>query len=221
MNAYKQYKRSSRPSQLLFGLGVAMDESGRDGDALNLLNAFSKRFPKNKERKNALVRAGNIYLEQNKYKLSSLKFKQVYKLSKTHLEKGQALLQQSNVYEKTKDLKTVVKLRENAVKEIALAPGENYEVLSKAYKELGATYILLKQYVNSADAYSKALGFAKSDTEKANLGFLIGDAFQKGNVLAKAKNAFKQVVVNYDSIWARMAQQRLSTIELAQVAQNS
>jgi len=112
-------------------------------------------------------------------------------------------------------------LQENAIKELALASGENYEILTKAYKELGKTYISLRQYIRSADAYSKALSLSKDDKEKANLGFLIGDAFQKGNILSKAKEAFKHVVTAYDSIWARMAQQRLNTLELAQIAQNS
>ncbi|MCP4673380.1 MAG: tetratricopeptide repeat protein, partial [Desulfobacula sp.] len=221
IKAYKQYKKDSRPLPLLFGLGVAMDESGRDDDALKLFKAFSKRFPKSKFRKEALTRAGNIYLGNNKFKLSSLQFKLAFNTAKNHLEKGKVILLHSNVYVQKGDMKTASKLCEKAVKEIALASGENYEILTKAYKELGNTYIYMKKYVKSADAYSKALSFSKDDKEKSNLGFLIGDAFQKGNILSKAKEAFKQVVDTYDSIWARMAQQRLSTLELAQIAQNS
>ncbi len=221
INAYKQYKRSSRPLSLLFGLGVAMDESGRDDDAIRLFKVFSKQFPKSELRNEALTRAGNIYLEKNKYKLSSLQFKQAFNVAKNHLEKGKVILLHSNVYVQKGDMKTALKLRENAVKELALASGENYEILTKAYKELGKTYISLKKYVKSADAFSKALSFSKDDKEKSNLGFLIGDAFQKGNILSQAKLAFKQVVDSYDSIWARMAQQRLSTLELAQTAQKS
>ena len=221
INAYKQYKRSSRSSQLLFGLGVAMDESGRNDDALKLFNAFSKRFPKSRHRVEALSRAGDIYLEKNKYKLSSAKFDEAYKISKSLLEKGKILILHSNVYEKKGDMNTASNLREKAIKEIALASGENYEILTDAYKELGRTYISLKQYVKAADSYFKALSFSKNDGQKANLGFLLGDAYQKGNILPKARKAFEQVVVSYDSVWARLAQQRLNTFELAQMVQSS
>ncbi|RLC24811.1 MAG: hypothetical protein DRH93_03620 [Deltaproteobacteria bacterium] len=221
INAYKQYKRSSRSSQLLFGLGVAMDESGRDDDALKLFNAFSKRFPKNKHRVETLSRAGDIYLEKKKYKRSSAKFKEAFKISKTHLDKGKILILHSNVYAKKGDLKTASQFHEKAIKEIALAPGENYEILTDAYKELGQTYISLKKYIKAADAYLKALSFSKNDREKANLGFLLGDAYQKGNIIPKAKEAFKQVVASYDSVWARLAQHRLNTFELAQMVQSS
>ncbi|MBU2451950.1 MAG: tetratricopeptide repeat protein, partial [Proteobacteria bacterium] len=221
INAYKQYKRSSRSPELLFGLGVAMDETGRDDDALKLFTAFSNQFLKDNRRAEALSRSADIYLEKKKYELSSAKFDEAYKILKTHLDKGKILMLQSNVYEKKGDLDTASLLREKAVKEMALASGENYEVLTYAYKELGRTYISLKQYIKSADAYLKALGFSQDDTEKANLGFLIGDAYQKGNILPKAKEAFKQVVTSYDSVWARLAQQRLNTLELAQTVQNS
>ncbi|MEN8211763.1 MAG: tetratricopeptide repeat protein [Thermodesulfobacteriota bacterium] len=221
INAYKQYKRSSRPFELLFGLGVAMDESGRDDDALKLFSAFSKQFPNSKHRAEVLSRAGNIYLEKKRYKLASSKFELAYKIAKTHLKKGEVLLLHSNVYEKKSDMKTAAKFREDAIKELALASGENYEILAKAHRQLGQTYTYLKQYIKSADSYLKALSFSQDNKEKANLGFLVGDAYQKGNILPKAKKAFKQVVEAYDSIWARMAQQRLSTLELASMAQNS
>lgn len=221
INAYKQYKRSSRSAQLLLGLGVAMEESGRKDDALKLFNAFSKRFTKSRHRGDVLSRAGGIYLEKNKYKLSSQKFNEAYKISKSHLDKGKILILHSDVYEKKGDMKTASTLREKAIKEIALASGENYDVLTDAYKELGRTYVSLKKYIKSADAYLKALSFSKDDQEKANLGFLLGDAYQKGNIIPKAKEAFKQVVSTYDTIWARLAQQRLNTLELAQTVQNS
>ncbi|WP_291466028.1 tetratricopeptide repeat protein [Desulfobacula sp.] len=221
INAYKQYKRSSRSSQLLFGLGVAMDESGRNDDALKLFNAFSKRFPKSRHRVEALSRAGDIYLEKKKYKLSSAKFDDAYKISKSLLEKGKILILHSTVYEKKGDMKTASNFREKAIKEIALASGENYEVLTDTYKELGRTYTALKKYIKAADSYFKALSFSKNDREKANLGFLLGDAYQKGNIIPKAKKAFRQVVVSYDSVWARLAQQRLNTFELAQMVQSS
>ncbi len=221
INAYKQYKRSSRSEQLLLGLGVAMDESGRKDDALKLFNGFTKRFAKSRHRVHALMRAGEIYLDKKEYEASSDKFKAAYRTAKAHREKGRILMSHANVFEKKGDWKAAADYRERAVKDIALASGENYEALTLAYKELGRTYIQLKKYVKSANAYDKALNFSKDEREKANLGFLLGDAYQKGNILSKAKDAFKQVVASYDSVWARLAQQRLNTLELAQMVQNS
>ncbi|MFA5902531.1 MAG: tetratricopeptide repeat protein [Desulfobacula sp.] len=221
IGAYKQYDRSSRPPELLFGLGVAMDESGRDDDALKILNAFSNQFPKSENRAETLVRAGNIYLEKKEYQMSSDKFEEAAKITKDHIEKGKILLSHSSVYEKKGDMRTASDLRVEAVKEISLASGENYELLTETYKELGKAYIAIKNYVEAADSYQKALNLSNDDQEKANLGFLVGDAYQKGNLIPKAKEAFKQVVGSYDSVWARLAQQRLNTLELAETVQNS
>jgi tetratricopeptide (TPR) repeat protein len=221
INAYKQYKRSNRSPELLFGLGLAMDESGRDGDALKLFTSFSKRFPRNKYRVEALTRMGEIYLEKKRFKPSAKKFKQAYSVSANSLEKGKILIQQSNIYEQQKDLTTASKILARAVKDLAAAPGKNYDTMTDGYKKLGNTYLRLGSYVQAADAFSKALNFSEGDREKANLGFLLGDAYQKGNIIKKAKEAFEKVTGNNDSVWARLARQRLTTLELAETVINS
>jgi tetratricopeptide (TPR) repeat protein len=107
------------------------------------------------------------------------------------------------------------------VKDFAAAPGANYDILAVAYKTLGNTYLSLESYVQAADAFSKALNFSEGNRAKANLGFLLGDAYQKGNSIKKAKEAFEQVAGNSDSVWARLARQRLTTLELAETVINS
>ena len=221
INAYKQYKRSTRSPGLLFGLGVAMDESGRDDDALKLFAAFSKRFPKDKERVRVLTRMGEIYSEKKRFKDAAKKFKRAYALSADSLEKGKILLQQADLYERQKDLKTASKLRAGAVKDFAAASGTNYDILAAAYQTLGNTYLRQESYVQAADAFLKALNFSEGNRAKANLGFLLGDAYQKGNNIKKAKEAFEQVAGNSDSVWARLARQRLTTLELAETVRNS
>ncbi len=122
----------------------------------------------------------------------------------------------SDVFEKKGDIKGAARLRELSVKEYASSPGKNYEILAVSYKTLGSTYLRLKSYVQAADAFSKALSFSEGERAKANIGFLLGDAYQRGNIMDKAKEAFEQVAGNYDSVWARLAQQRLSTLDLAE-----
>lgn len=221
INAYKQYKRSRRSPELLFGLGVAMDESARDDDALKLFGAFSKQFPKNKQRVKALTRMGEIYSGKNRFTDAGKKFKRAYALSANPLEKGKILLQQADLYERQKDLKTASTLRAGAVKNFAAASGTNYDILAGAYKTLGNTYLSMESYVQAADAFLKAMNFSEGNRAKANLGFLLGDAYQKGNIIKKAKEAFEQVAGNNDSVWARLARQRLTTLELAETVINS
>jgi len=215
ISAYKRYKRSARPPELLFGLGIAMDESGRDEDALKLFDSFSKRFPKNKNRVEALTRMGRIHYDKNRTAKADALYKKAYAASKNPVDRGGILMYHSDVYEKKGDLKGASRLREQAVKAYASAPGIQYDRLARSYKILGSTYLDLKSYVMAAEAYSKALDFSQGERAKANLGFLLGDAYQKGNVMDKAKAAYEHVAQTYDSVWARMAQQRLTTLDLA------
>ncbi len=221
ISAYKLYKRSERPSGLLFGLGRAMDESGRDDDAIKLLDAFAKRYPKDKRRVEALTRVGRIYLEKNRFTKADQILAKAYEAGDNSLDKGRILLLRADVFQEKTDLKTAAGLREQAVKAFSASPGENYDILSQAYKILGTTYLEMKSYVSAADAFAKALDFSEGDRARANLGFLLGDAYQKGNVLDKAKKTFEHVAQSYDSVWARLAQQRLTTINLAEKMINS
>ncbi len=219
--AYKQYKRSERSPELLFSLGVAMDESGRDDDAVKIFQAFSHQFKNHESRVEALIRTGDIFLEKKKYASADTAFKTARDAAENHLVKGHVLLRHAAVFAAQNDLEKAAELRVAAVKAFAAAPGKNYEILAKAYKTLGNTYINLTSYVQAADAFSKALDFSEGDRLKANLGFLLGDAYQKGNVLPKARAAFEQVADTYDSVWARLARQRLTTLDLAQTITNS
>jgi len=221
ITAYKLYKRVERPALLLFGLGKAMDESGRDDDALKLLNAFVKRFPKDKNRVEGQIRIGRIYLEKGSLSKADDAFVSAYKAEKNALDKGRILMLRAGVYQKKSDLKAASGLQARAVKMFAASPGENYEILAGAYKTLGSTYLEMKSYVQAANAFTKALDFSEGDRAKSNIGFLLGDAYQKGNVLDKAKETFEQVAQSYDSVWARLARQRLSTMGLAEKIINS
>ncbi|MDQ1270153.1 MAG: hypothetical protein QG618_1463 [Thermodesulfobacteriota bacterium] len=221
ISAYKLYKREERPALLLFGLGKAMDESGRDEDALKLLNAFAKRFPKHKNRVEALTRVGQIYLEKGSASKADDAFVSAYQAEENALDKGRILMLRADVYQKKSDLKTASELQARAVKAFAASPGENYEILAGAYKTLGSTYLEMKAYGQAANAFAKALDFSEGDGAKANFGFLLGDAYQKGNALDKAKKTFEQVAQSYDSVWARLAQQRLSTMGLVEKMINS
>ena len=221
ISAYKLYKRSERPASLLFGLGKAMDESGRDDDALKLLSGFTKRFPKDKNRVEALLRIGQIYQEKGKFSKADDSFIAAHKAGGDSLMKGRILMRRAEIYQKKPDLKMAAELQAQAVKAFAASPGENYEILAGAYKTLGSTYLAMKSYGQAATAFAKALDFSQGDRAKANIGFLLGDAYQKGNALDKAKKTFEQVVQSYDSVWARLAQQRLTTMGLAEKMINS
>lgn len=221
LESYKQYDLKSRSSELLFGLGVAMDETGRDEDALKMFLSFSKRFPKDKNRVAAMIRMGDIYLDKNQYNEAISQFSEAYQFSRDRLEKGNILVKHSQVYSKKEDFNQAAVYLANAIKDFASAPGENYDLLTNTYRELGNTYLILNKYVIAADAFSKALTFSDTERLKANLGFLIGDAYQKGNAIEKAKVAYQSVAESNDSVWARLARQRLSTLELARTVQNS
>ena len=219
--AYKEYKKENWPAELIFGLGISMNEIDRNDEALSILNFFLNKYPQDKNRSKAFLRTANIYLKKNKYKTAYNLFIQAYESSDNHIEKAKILSSHAKAYETKNQLKQAVILREKIITEIALASGENYDALINAYKQLGRVNMILERYVGAADSYLKALNLATNDRTKANLGFLLGEAYQKGNIIPKAKEAFEQVASNNDSVWAKLARQKLDTLKLSKNIQSS
>ena len=221
LSAYKQFDRNSRPPELLFGMGVSMDETGRDEDALKILKGYADRFPKGDRRVDALSRMARIHMENNEWDTSEQYYDLAYQASGDRLEKGGILYEKAMMYKTRKHWGKMSDTLSAAVNDIASAPGENYGPLFRAYRNLGDAYIKRKLFVKAADSYSRALKFSDTRNQKANLKFMLADAYQKSNALKEAKEIFREVAEQNDSVWARLAAQRLSTLELAEDVKKS
>ncbi len=215
IKAYKLYTRSSRPPELLFGLGVVMDDSGRKDDALKILKGFTMRFPDNTNAVEAWQRRGDIFLEKNEPARALDNFAMAYKKSKKHLQKGKILEKEAEAYKSLKNWEKVSIMYKKALNDFNLASGTNYEVISSAYRSLGESYMNQRQYVNAGDAFSMAIKFSGENSSNPDLGFMMGDAYEKANIIKKAKQAFEKVAAGDDSIWSRLAKERLLTLKLA------
>ncbi|MBF0233277.1 MAG: tetratricopeptide repeat protein [Desulfamplus sp.] len=222
MESYKQYKQNERPPELLFGLGVAMDESGRQDDALNILKSYAERGETLPGKVEAHFRVGNILFDKGELTRASKSFRNAYESSNDRIEKGNALSREAEVYQKLNEWNKVSELFEKAITEYASATGKNYDLISGAYKSLGKSYLEQRSFVKAAEAFTMALKI--SDTAGYNsvdIVFMLGDSYQKANALEKAKEAFEKVAGTDDSIWARLAKERLTTLALAEKVSSS
>lgn len=221
LNAYKQYDRNARPPELLFSMGASMDETGRDDDALKLLKGYAERFPKGDRRVDALRRMARIHMERKEWDTAARYYDLAYQASGDHLEKGEVLSDKAMIHKAQERWGKMADTLTAAVNDIASAPGENYNPLFRAYRNLGDAYMEQKFFVKAADSYSKALKFSDTRSREANLKFMLADAYQKSNALKEAKEIFAEVADRFDSVWGRLAAQRLSTIELAEDVKKS
>jgi len=222
MESYKQYKQNERPSELLFGLGVAMDESGRKNDALNVLKSYTDRGDTVPHKVEAYLRMGAILFDKGELTKASKSFRSAYESSKDRIERGNALSREAEVYQRLNEWNRVSELFEKAVTEYASATGKNYEQISGAYKSLGKSYLEQRSFVRAAEAFNMALKISDgAGYSSVDIIFMLGDAYQKANALEKAKEAFQKVAGTDDSIWSRLANERLTTLALAEKVSSS
>ncbi len=221
IKAYKLYARDERPEALLFGLGAAMDETGRKEDALKIFTGFVKRFPASARAGLACLRMGNILLEKKMFAKAEKILDAGYEMTKDGMERGNILLLKGEVFKAQKEWPRASIQLVAAAKAFALAPGDHYDLLAATHIKLGESYLEQKHYVKAAEAFAMALKFTGGEQTRADVGFMLGDAYQKANVLTKAREAFERIVSLDDSIWARLARERLATLDLAEKVKES
>ncbi|MDY0219654.1 MAG: tetratricopeptide repeat protein [Desulfobacterium sp.] len=221
IKAYKLYTLKERPESLLFGLGVAMDETDRKEDALKILEGFVRRFPDNQKAGLASLRMGKILLDKNKFARALESLDKGYGMTRDRIERGNILVLKGEVFKAQKDWPGVSKELVEAVREFALASGDNYDLLVATQIRIGESYLEQKFYVKAAEAFVMASRLTGEKGSRADLGFMLGDAYQKANVLTEARKAFESVIALEDSIWTRLARERLATLDLAQKVNES
>ncbi|MBF0390442.1 MAG: tetratricopeptide repeat protein [Desulfamplus sp.] len=222
MESYKLFKQNERPVELLFGLGVAMDESNKRKDALNVFKAYIDRVEDTPQKVEAYLRIGNILFDNGELTKAAKSFRDGYDASKDRVQKGNILSREAEVYQKLNQWKKVSALYEEAVTEYASATGKNYDLIAGAYKALGKSYLEQKLFVKGVDAFTMALKISDdAGYNSIDILFMVGDAYQKANSLEKAKEAFEKVAQTEDSIWARLAKERLTTLALAEKVSSS
>jgi len=221
IKAYKLYEQNKWPESLIFGLGTAMDETDRKNDALDILSGFVKRFPSSDKFSEASFRMGDILVDKNEFTKAVASFDLAYGASHDPIEKGNILVHKGKVYKAQNDWPRVSDILIMAAKEFSLAPGTNYQLISNIHTQIGESYLEQKLYLKAADAFVMALKLGDRKEPRADIGFMLGDAYQKANILKKARAEFEKIASMDDSIWSKLAKERLVTLDLAQKAENS
>ncbi|SLM29266.1 TPR repeat family protein [Desulfamplus magnetovallimortis] len=222
LKAYKEFPESDRPIELVYGIAIAMDETDRDDEALNHFKSYTAMVEEGPEKVEAFIRMGDIYFKKGDLVNSEKHYEFAYSFSRDRIEKARILNREAEVYRQEKKWDKVAELLERAVVDYASAPGENYDLISEAYKTLGKAYLEKKTFVKAAEAFTMALKFSDdAGRPGSDITFMLGDAYQKANAIDKAKEAFEKIAEDDDSIWSRLARERLSTLTLAETLSNS
>ena len=114
---------------------------------------------------------------------------------------------------KTRPLLRKVLPMVKAIDLYAAVPETPPDVISKAYRKLGETYLKLNAYYKGADAFSMALKFSEGNQD-TDLKFLLGETYEKSRQLERAQRVYQDIVDSGDPFWARLAKERLRGISI-------
>lgn len=214
MKAYKRFEKGRRPADLMYNLGVVMQELQRFDEALNMFSALIRNFPESPYIKDAYKRRGTILLAKHGYKEAIKNFQAAYRRSTDDREKADILTNEAQAHKALGNLQAAAGLLIKVINQLASASAEHFKMIAETYRSLGEIYLELESYQQAADAFSMSVKFSGKDDNRSEIQFAIGESYQKANVMDKAVRVYEGLIESEDSLWAKLAQERLKEIEL-------
>lgn len=221
LKSYKRTGEKKRPADLIYALGVAMDEAGQPDESLDMFKTYIRFFPEKEDVEDVYSRMGGIYFGKNQFKEAVQSYKKALSKSRTNANKARILVDISRSYKESKDYSTAVTTLIQAINLLAGEPKESFDTLSLAHRNLGENYMKLKAWDKAADALTMAVKFAGQDVNTTEIYFMMGEAFQNNRKFDDAEKAYMNVVEKGDSFWSSMAKERLRSMKLREKLENT
>ncbi len=214
--AYGDFENEKRSADLIFSLGVSMQESGRQDDALDMMDRYVRFFSKGKNIVDVYFRKGSILLNKKNYAKAVKNYQQAFRRSGNDGETVKILLDQSRAYKGLGDIKKQSSLLVKAINILSSSPTNYAERLNHAYRQLGEAYMQQKAYPKATNAYIMVKKFSMKDQEYPDISYKLGESYQKSNFIKQAATAYNEVIASGDSFWGKLAEEKLKGITLEQ-----
>ena len=213
--SYDLYGKKEKPPGLLMDIAVALQENDKKKEALDAFNAYIAIAGGSDDLPKAYFRRGEIYSEMKKPDKAIESYRQAFEKSRNSDEKVRILLAEADAHKSLENYKVVALLLEKAIEELASGPYEDFRTIFLVHRNLGETYMKLKEHVKASEAFSMALKFADKGKNNADVMFMLGDSYQKSDALLKAVAAFEEVRKSGDAFWGKLADERLKEIRVS------
>ncbi|GAB6096676.1 hypothetical protein JCM14469_29290 [Desulfatiferula olefinivorans] len=221
LKAYKRTGEKKRPADLIYALGVAMDEAGRADEALEMFQTYLKFFPDTAEAQDVHARMGGIFFQKKKYGEAVSHYKKALARGGESAVRARILVDMSRCHSAMNDHATAVGDLIKGINLLAGEPKESFDTLALAHRHLGENYMALRDWDKAADAFSMSVKFSGPEDDTTEVYFMMGEAHQNNRNFDAAEKAYTTVVETGDSFWSGMAKERLRSMKLKVKLENT
>ncbi len=214
LKAYNRLGERRRTKELIYSLGVAMDEAERDDEAIEMFAGFLKRFPTSAEVLDVHIRMGRMYTEKNQHTKAVASLKKAYELTADNRSRVRILSDISKNYKELGDYGTAAATLENAAALLSGNPEGNAEELVPVYISLADHFMKMKQWGKASNVLQKALQIGTEPSDLTEIHFMLGESYQHLKKNDEAVGSYTFVADNGDSFWSGMARERLRIMAL-------
>jgi TolA-binding protein len=218
-NAYEQEETGRHGPDMMYHLGVAMQETQRDKAALRMFDILIQRYPDNAYMKDACHRGGLIYMQQEAYQKAIRKFQIARRHTSNSFESTRILIDEALACQAAGQLQAAAASLVKAINELAAEAGNHSSLIADTYRRLGEVYMISRDYLKAADAFSMSARFYQNHEKHSEITFSIADAYTRAKQPDKALRYYNQVIETDAPLWAKLARERIREMDLNQQLQ--
>jgi len=207
--AHEDFGKGKKSPDLLVHLGVSLQESGKNDEALKILTEYTLDYPQGKHIADAFRRIGRINGVQKDDQKAISNYKTAFLRSGNDVEKAAILIEHARLRSNKGEYQISAGLLKSAIPLLEKTPGDHDHLYSIAYEFLGEAYMNLGLYGKAADALSTAIHKTENEEARISLSYMLGESYHKGNNLQEAEQAYNFVIAAGDPFWSRLASERL------------
>jgi len=211
--AGRLFDKQKRPAELFFKLGISLQESGKTDAALNALVGYTRTDPQPVHAAEANVRIGQILMDKKKYKDALVRFKAAYPHTREKSDQAAIRIREAEANKALGDPAAAARHLIQAIDLLAALPDQPDMTLCRLYRDLGETYVTVKDYLKAADAFAMAIKFTDGG-HAPDLRFLLAETYEKGRAVDQAGKVYQEIIALGDPFWARLAQEKLKGIQI-------
>ncbi len=211
--AFQLLPKEKQAPDLIFNLGVALQEAGQEDPALAKLEAYCRQHPGGDRFGEALSRIGRMLMGKKQYERARKTLQQAFQHAGASADKAAIRILEAEADKALGDYKPAARNLIQAIDFFSADPQQSNGAISKLYRDLGDIYLETKTYLKAADSFAMAIKFSDR-TENPDLRFLLAETYEKGEAVEMADRVYREIVESGDPFWARLAQEKLRGIQI-------
>lgn len=212
--ASQYYANQNQSADILFGLGECAYREKRLDEAEKALKAFVTRYPERREASKGHYWLGLILFQRQRYDEAFEALTMALQPETDRYHQAKVRMALASVSNGQGDYERAAEALGEAITLLNQDKDSASEDLYVAYRELGETYLKLRQKEKAVPIFKKALELIPEGSDSHSLQFRLAQCYQWLKATDQAEAMLNRIVASGDPFWSKVAQVQIKEMNM-------